>query len=329
MQYHHGMMDRSMYEEDFDPNSITEDAPDSELPLSRPGRFTGGFPGEFGADQGGMPGMRFGRGMGVPLVDYYLLRVFDFEVVSGKTYQYQVRLLLEDPNNSQMPTLPPSARVLHQVVIDRRRAAKGKKLEHFRKTEWSETSPSVNVPDGRGVFAGLPQLRRTLSLNGRKYDKGPAHAKVMAVVWDNEKNIEVYRPSPVTRGSAVNMKGKKYLAIDPAESRIIELQDEFNLFTNIFVLDLRGGRELPGRQSELLETSEMLLLDSAGRMSLHNEVEDYAILSRYDIDVSQAKEQMKSRGEGAILGVEIGGFDAGRKPGRRADGRTPRRQGGR
>ena len=338
-----GLMDHGMFEEDFDPDEITEDAPDSDLP----GRQTPGFKGrKSGAERGSLPGaigpgvgmgpgMGMGMGMGMgprrgaQLVDYYLFRVFDFEVVSGKTYQYQVRLLLDDPNNSRDSTAAPPERVLHHEVIERRRAEKGKKGENYRKTEWSEISPLVRVPDGRGVFAGLPKSRRPYSFDGRAYEKGPAYANVMAVVWDSEKQIEVYRSNSVTRGSAVNMKGKKFQAINPAESKIVELVKEFNLQTNIFVLDLRGGRELPGRQSDLLETSEMLLLDSFGRMSLHNETDDYAILSCYDIDVNDAMEQMKVRGDGGLPGPGINGdMESGRKPRRGAARPNRRRRGG-
>ena len=298
-----------MEQEEFDPEEIIEDAPDElNLPNNRRTRLENGIMGgrsdSMGPSAGGM-GIGRGYGQNSQIADFYLFRVFDFEVVPGTTYQYQVRILLEDPNNPRNPGFTPPENVLHLDVVKRRRESKEKKLKYFRSAEWSEISSAVTVPDGRSTFVGTPQPLRTYTFNHLKYDKGPTHTKVTAVVWDSEKQHNVFHSETVTRGSAINLKGKDFMAIHPASASVRQITEDYNLRTDMFILDLRGGHDLPGRESELLETAEMLLLNADGQLSFRRETDDYALQSGYDIDVNDA---IRQRNQRELMGPMEGGF---------------------
>ena len=65
-------------------------------------RVDGSYPGAmggYGMGSGGygMPGMP-GMGMKQPIVKYKMIRFFDFTAEPGKSYQYRVRVMIEDPN---------------------------------------------------------------------------------------------------------------------------------------------------------------------------------------------------------------------------------------
>ena len=307
-----------MMEEELDPNDITDDAPTAGR-----GR-TGGFINRAGP--GGMGGLggefgMMGRGNATEMAEHVLFRIFDFKVTPGKTYQYSVRLLVEDANNPdpRKGGVAPPLKTLDMDVIERIRKLENESpaKKHYRTTEWSSVSPPVTVPNGRNVFAGKPEPLRLIKIRDRTYPKSAARINTIGVMWDANKQLEVYHEDTVTRGSAVNMKGKDFLAINPAASSINNRKDEVHLRTDRFVLDTNGGRELPGRESDLLETSEMLVMDAHGHMSLHTEVDDFQLFSAYDMDVTEALDNMQNRGMG--LGGPGGGiedFNEGR-PGRR------------
>ena len=327
MQVDYGQMGQGMLEEEFDPNEISDDAPTGGPGMRRPGMMERG-PISGGDARSGMFGL---GGTVAQYADHVLLRIFDFQVSPGKTYQYQVQLVLEDANNPSNVAIAPPEQTLDLQVVDRRRSLKDKKPaeKYFRSTEWSEISDAVTVPNGREVLAGAPELLRTVTLSQGTYDKRAPRINVMALAWHKGKKVEVFQPKSVTRGSAVNLKGIKFLAIDPAESSVNELTVDYNLRTDMFVVDLRGGRRLPGRESELLETSEMLLLDSNGRMSFHSETDDFPRINNYDIDVTKARKNRDSRGLGGRPGERMDDFGTDRQPtrGRNRNSNPGRRRG--
>ena len=246
-------------------------------------RSAGPMDGGFGI--GGM------RGAGIrALPEYYLFRFFDFQVEQGKKYQYQVKLYLDDPNNPANRDVAPSNRILAADVIDRIQKLRdadtkeGKRRGTFhRETEWSEASSWAHVPDGHNIFLGVPSKVATISVGDFEFSRKRPEMEVMAVVWDSEKAWEVTATCKVKRGTIINFLGENIKAVDPAGSRVIPLK-EHNISTNAIVADLRGGKELPGKKSELLEPGELLLFDAYGNFSVRNELDDYPLYAKYELE---------------------------------------------
>ena len=252
-------------------------------------------------------GMGGGRGMGeMPEVDFSLFRVFDFDVVPGKSYQYRVQLVLEDANNPKQINQKPSSRALAKDVIDRILKLgppfdeKGQRKNYFRKTVWSDPSAVVHVPHAGEVFLGPPSVAKIGNVDGLKYRRSPPEAEVVAVVWDDAKSVMVPGKRVVTLGTVINFTDQKVDAIDPIEMSV-RRQKEFQYATNLAVADIRGGKKLPTRKLELLEPTEVLLVDANGNLSVHNEFDDYSLYSRYILE--ETDEESRAAG-GEFLGGE-------------------------
>ena len=122
---------------------------------------TAGYPGSMG----GWAAMGWERaamacqecpGIKQPIVKYKMIRFFDFTAEAGKSYQYRVRVMIEDPNRPLDKTSEPNARILDQVVVDRlakvtaadeeyQKTSGKPRRTYWLQTEWSEPSNVVTV----------------------------------------------------------------------------------------------------------------------------------------------------------------------------------------
>lgn len=184
-------------------------------------------------------------------IAYKLLRVFDYSVKPGKKYRYRVKLGLENPNFG-----------VHARYLKNPGAPENKESKRLAK-EWSEPTPVVTVPEGFGVLAGSVEASREpwakLLLTAIKPDGVVAAAEVR-----------------VQRGSVAN-KREKVEAIDPRDGTR-QPPTEVDFKTRMVVVDVFGGKMVSGPkrrlQSPINAPGEVLLLDSAGNLIVHNDLED-------------------------------------------------------
>ena len=208
-------------------------------------------------------------------VEYGLLRYFDFQVQSGRTYEYRVRFFLEDPNNPRNYQRPSDNACVDDVIVRRQGDPKKRHVE----SPWSDVSPQVRVPTGRSVYAGpvvapsLMKVNSRISLPRRATDE--PEATVMAVTWDPKESMDVPSAVPVKRGSVVNQRMISVWAVDPAKRNIRRL-DDYSFSTNALVVDIAGGEVLERRGREDIRAPGMvLLMDERGNLVFHNEVQDF------------------------------------------------------
>ena len=288
------------------------------FPDGRGGRETGmGMRGDYGGE--GMGGFR-GREMGgadyarlsgargremigqVSLGTYaytgrvpdILLRYIDRNVTPGHKYRYRFQLVLRDPNNNVRDIY------LSKPVLERRKA---ENEPSYRRTEWSEPSPVVGVPlPGRVYVAGAEVAKEN------NYNDEPS-AKLMIRGLDTQNTAEIATDDEFLRGCVLNVhcKAKIIWAYD-YES---EEEEEFDFRTGMTLLDLTGGQKLGSSGSDLTAPARALLMDPAGRLSVHTEMEDSEVISEYDELLDPSTDSRGMRGRPGMRGREGGpmGFE--------------------
>jgi len=247
---------------------------------------SGGMPGGYG-----MPGAYGMPGVNQPVVKYKMIRFFDFTAEPGKSYQYRVRVMIEDPNRPQDRNSEPNPRILDQAVSDRLakviaddeayiKTNRKPRRTSWRQTEWSEPSNIVTVvsPE-RFVGGGATSARSVkLTLTGPSVELEEAKGKVVTVVWDRRRATEVPAEREVLRGAFLDFTDKADV-LQPLTLQIKRIED-FNFATDAFVADLRGGEPLlvdvgtSKEETPLPVPGEYLVVDGDGRLIVCNEVND-------------------------------------------------------
>jgi hypothetical protein len=253
----------------------------------------GGYPGAmggYGMESGGygMPGM----GMKQPIVKHKMIRFFDFTAEPGKSYQYRVRVMIEDPNRPLDKTAEPNPRILDQAVVDRlakltaadeeyQKASGKPRRTYWLQTEWSEPSNIVTVVVPEKFVGGGAIGGRSIKLAAA----GPAveieepKGKVVTAVWDRRRATEVPAEREVLRGAFLDFTDKADV-LQPLTLQIKRIE-EFNFDTEAFVADLRGGESLlldvdktTKEENPLPVPGEYLVVDGDGRLIACSEVDD-------------------------------------------------------
>jgi hypothetical protein len=343
---------------EFDPLSVPE-AGGPNAPTIQPGAFNNPRGrGSYGSEGGNNPYLRGNTGEGASrgntgraaygeegrrglgegalveeeMVDYKLVRFFDFSVVPGKKYQYRVQLWVTDPNHPQDPALAPPPSLLQEDVIARTVAldrAQGQNPRVFyRKTDWSEPSKTVSVPKSWTVLAGKMEetkmVRIRLSSDQEVAFEMPGEepmARLMTILWHPTYAADIPGELDVYRGSVLNFTTDVNV-LHPSSTTVVTLpQHKFD--TDGIVLDLRGGEPLPGgdRKDPLLAPTEILVIDSEGNMMVKNELDDKRAFRLNDYEKPPEpklpeRDQLEEQGrEGGLL---FGGEGEGpRRPQRR------------
>ena len=203
-----------------------------------------------------------------------LFRAVDYDVEPGSRYRYRVRLALYDPNH-RVPK-----RHLAVAVIDRRRNL-GRVERRYVLTDWSSPTRTIYVPSGGRVLAGPAKLPRL----GNPYWEPQILALIKAIepsdkvsdkVSDRVSDkVEVAVERYLSRGSVANTGPVNVRAVDPVK-RTQREKKNVSLTTHALVLDIHGGRRLSSRYRDLVEPSQMLILDAGGRLVVRGELEDAA-----------------------------------------------------
>ena len=202
------------------------------------------------------------RGPWLPPAPELLFRAIDYDVEPGRRYRYRVRLALHDPNH-RVPT-----KRLATSVIDRRRNL-GQVERRYVLTDWSQPTRTIYVPSGGRVLAG-PAKRPRL---GNPYWE-PRILALIKAIEPNEK-VEVGVERYLSRGSVANTGPVNVRAVDPVK-RTQRQKKNVSLTTHALVLDIHGGRRLSRQYRDLVEPSQMLILDAGGRLVVRDELEDGA-----------------------------------------------------
>jgi hypothetical protein len=177
------------------------------------------------------------------------MRIFDFSVEPNKQYRYRVKVGLDNPNHGLHPRLlkNPGAPENQQAI----RMAK----------DWVET-PTVTVPAGFGVLAGAIESSRD------------PFAKILLTAIKDD-GVVATTEARVQRGSVAN-KRDRVEAIDPRNGSK-QPAAEVDFKTRMVVLDIHGGKAVSTakrRSKPIFAPGEVLLLDSAGNLVVHGDLED-------------------------------------------------------
>jgi hypothetical protein len=186
-----------------------------------------------------------------------LLRVFDYSVQPGKKYRYRVTLGLQNPNYGLSP-----------LQLKKPESAANRQLAG----QPSAATSVVTIPDGHRVLAGPVDA-------GSRYTEPSATLVVTAI--DPEEGIQAAaKLEKVRRGTVANKKQEQVKVKDPRTQVVKDLTLDFE--SNILVLDIHGGRTLPGkRRSPAITTfGEVLLLDAEGNMMVRSELDDQSLYSK-------------------------------------------------
>jgi hypothetical protein len=198
-------------------------------------------------------------------VDYLLLRVFDYTVEPGKKYRYRVTITLHNPNHLRSPLhlKNPESAVKEGLL--------GKP---------SATTGVVTIPDGHRILAGEV-------VAGSRFSEPSGTVLVTAI--DREEGIQAAAElKNVHRGTLANKMQAKVPVEDPRNHQVKEKTLDFD--SNILVLDIYGGRTLPGRRKgpTITTPGEVLLLDAEGNMIVRSELDDRLL---YDKSIVRKAEE--------------------------------------
>ncbi len=242
----------------------------------------GGY-GGMGDGMGGIP--TFG-----PTVEYLMVRFFDLSIKdTTKKYRYRIQLWVEDPNHPKSPLADPNVRALSTAVRTRITDVKAKeavaksRLSYFRVTEFSEPSAVVSFGPSNQTLGGEISMEKPKVINdsfGNQFNLMAVErsAKVMSVVWDAKRAIEVPGLVDAHRGTFLNFD------LDADVVHPVSLQyktiKEYPFKTNRMVLDFMGGRPLPVPKDEqednpLFSPAEFLFLNEKGEFFVKNELDDW------------------------------------------------------
>ncbi|MEO2047163.1 MAG: hypothetical protein ABGX16_11380 [Pirellulales bacterium] len=229
-------------------------------------------------------------------VSYVLLRYFDDRVKPGHRYRYRFQLVLKDVNNVE-------ERYLAAEVAARRE----KEKQSYRRTDWSEPSPVVGVPQlGRIYIAGAKAAKEN------NVNDEPS-AKLLVHALSREHAAEIAMEDWFRRGSVVNMKSKANVIW--ADKYDPSLDVEFDFQTGITMLDFAGGQSLSRRDSELTAPARALLMDAAGNLRMVTELEHAEQVSEYELAVKSGKSSRGGYGGGmggyGGMGEGYGGMGGG------------------
>ncbi|MCC6493026.1 MAG: hypothetical protein IT424_08390 [Pirellulales bacterium] len=253
-------------------------------------RMMGGGYGGYGRGEGMMGGYSPGMGAGLTELQpkdwdgrtkYWLFRYFDNTVEPGHQYRYRVRLALFDVNALQ------AERYLASEVtarLSKEKADRKGKPNGYLLTEWSEPSPVAVVPREGLIYVA--------SVKPGNQNSEP-EARLVVKSLDADLAAEVAISEFFPRGSVINRERQAQVIWSSLYKPDPENKEEsptFDFLSGLTLLDFEGGESLTSKNRELLAPARALVMDSAGRMRLQNELDDQKDVRQYDMIMKAAKE---------------------------------------
>ena len=204
-------------------------------------------------------------------VDKLMFRFYDTDVEPGKSYVYRVKLIVEDPNFPKDPALRPKTAQLASSAIERLADRPDPEM-YWRMSPPSEISPVATLPETEKVLAGPIDPGKVTPVQGTfEIRTAEKSAKIMALVWDEAKALDVPGVVDAARGTVVNFTTTTE-AVDPVANGLRKLTD-YKFQTDNVVLDIRGG-DWYTRKKDHLTPGEVLLMDGEGNLVVRSELED-------------------------------------------------------
>ena len=214
---------------------------------------------------------------------YKLFRYFDISVEPGKQYRYRVQLVLANPNR-------------REVKIDASLLANPASAEkRILVSDWSETSPIVAIPLDDRLFA-LEAKQRSV------FDR---QANLGMVKWLEATGLNATTEATAEHGQLTNYKKAARAAAAAVEDQPLNPPaDDTGLLgdpgagrparkvakparkpapvegptvdfaSNFVLVDTRGGERLAGRDRNVTEPADFLLLAPDGRLVFREELTD-------------------------------------------------------
>jgi hypothetical protein len=283
--------------------------------------------------------------------EFKMFRYVDRDVEPGKSYQYRLALVLEDPNNPSRGTPPPNSTldpvVIQRVVTSRPpgRPAEGDERERManpeerdggppdrsrrwrrggwrlfgRTTAFSEESPVVQVRDGYELLAGVVTPTRVSLLRGTELalTKEEPSARLMVLEFDQKRARDIPCEFEVFRGSVANCTRTVEARI-PGTQYLEELADHC-FMSDALVLDIRGGS--PADNEQLPEPGEILVWNSHGQFQVLNELEDAEEYERFVFEPAEEVTPRDAEGDARGDAGDMGDAARGRGDERRTNRR--------
>jgi hypothetical protein len=248
--------------------------------------------GGMGMSMGGSSMYGGGARMAGPPAEYKLFRFYDFQVEPGKKYKYRVKLFLIDPNRPREPQLAPLPAYLDDEALTRVKKVEAADAQapatngipqrtFWVETDWSEWSEVASIPPQYRMLAGAATPERTTPNRESGQEVlvpepgSETEANVLALVWDHAKAADMPGQLTAVRGSVLNFTADANV-LHPVNLQVFTLPN-YNFRTDVMVLDVRGGRDLPTNnraEIDLKSPGELLLVDMEGNLMVHNELDD-------------------------------------------------------
>jgi hypothetical protein len=204
-----------------------------------------------------------------------LLRLFDFNVEPGKTYVYQVQLLLKNPNHNK------PSRILRDPGHRKPMFVPDKKLP------WSKQSAPVYIPPLTEVYASAVA------------DSVEKEATVIIKTPTGSEGALIISELTLPQGGVVatdSIKTGKSYKMDGLSRKLIEGEDPLN--AELLLVDIRSQTPFAGQSgiSDLLflDISGEFLLKSTGSGIDQDQARRFSALSS---SFEQAKEKQKREGK--------------------------------
>ncbi|HEX7450235.1 MAG TPA: hypothetical protein VF306_21935 [Pirellulales bacterium] len=205
--------------------------------------------GGYGMMGGGLAGLPGASRQPERQPEWKLFRFFDFEAKPGKTYQYRVKLVFENPNFN-VPI-----RYLENYA-DRD--------GEYREAEWSEPSPPVTVRHGNRMLAGP-----------LKEVGGEPTIELAVKQFNQDEASEARKFMTGRRGAVLNELGAKVLVPDPTAQKGIGREVEVDFQTDTLLIDILGGDSISvGRGPKVKSPGHVLVLRSDGQFAVLDEAID-------------------------------------------------------
>ena len=253
-------------------------------------RGMGGEGGYGGSAMGSGMGGGYGEMMAPP--KYKLIRFTDTTIEQGKQYRYRVQILLHDPNHPAPGYIPPSVVSLDEDArkrvkdLEQEDAKKGKNYRtYWVESAWSEPSPVVTLPPTELFYAGTvtPATAAPIIREKPPVPISPAKSKVLTVVWDRTKVVDVPAEKEVVTGSVLNFE-QDVDVIHPVFHSIVPIE-KYPVVTGAIVADMRGGEEIPvalkNNENPLTAPGEVLIFDASGNFHEQHESDDIDDFRRF------------------------------------------------
>jgi hypothetical protein len=258
------------------------------------GRMGPGMGGR-GPEGGGM----MGSGMSIGQTDlaqyawdgkteFILFRYFDSNVKPGHRYKYRVQLAMVDVN-----ALQPPANLDSEVNarLNKERVELNKKPPEprgYRFTDWSEESPVAVVPQ--------PGLSFVSTVKSSSNQLAEPEAKMVIKSLDATNAAEIAVSDDFRRGSVLNLARKAQViwsSLFKASDNQGKPQESptFNFLTGMTLLDFEGGEAPVPRVRSLTAPARALMMDSAGRLTIHEELKDKKSIREFEYIMDAAKKQ--------------------------------------